>query len=52
MGTRFTSHVYPGETFVVEMWKEGLNIIFQTKTKERGIVSLKGYVELRENAKL
>ena len=50
--SRFTSHVFPGETYLVEMWKEGNTIIFQTKTKERGLVAVKGYAELRENAKL
>jgi peroxisomal enoyl-CoA hydratase 2 len=44
--TRFTSHVYPGETYQVELWKRNNTVIFQTKTKERGIVALKGYAEL------
>lgn len=44
---RFTSHVFPGETLIVEMWKEGDTVIFNTKTKERGIVALKGYCKLK-----
>ncbi len=49
---RFTSHVFPGETLVVEMWKEGNTIVFQSKTKERGIVCNKGFAEIRETPKL
>lgn len=51
-GVRFTSHVFPGETLVCEMWKRGDNIIFKTRTKERGKVALKGYVGLKPSAKL
>jgi acyl dehydratase len=49
---RFTSHVFPGETLVVDMWREGDLVVFATKTQERGIVVLKGYCELKPGAKM
>ena len=39
INARFTSHVFPGETLIVQCWKEGDNVIFATKTKERGKVA-------------
>lgn len=52
LAARFTSHVFPGETFIISFWKEGKIIIFESKTKERGKVVLVGYAKLREIAKL
>lgn len=37
---RFAGVVYPGETLITSMWKEGDKVIFVTKTKERDSIVL------------
>ena len=49
---RFTSHVFPGETLIVDMWKEGNKIVFASRTKERGKVVMKGYATVKAGAKM
>lgn len=45
---RFSSPVYPGETVVMEMWKDGNVVSFEAKVKERGVTVIKsGRTELR-----
>jgi len=47
---RFTSHVFPGETLVLEAWKIDENsYYFETSTEERGKVVLQGSFELASN---
>ena len=47
---RFTSHVIPGETLIVEFYKhpkESNKVIVSTKTKERGLIVLQGEFTLQ-----
>lgn len=52
ISARFVSHVYPGETIKVDMFKEGDNILFSATTVERKLVISTGVVELKSQAKL
>ncbi len=50
IGSRFTSHVYPGETLSVRMWNMNpQQIYYETKIKERGgLTALKGLMSLNQ----
>lgn len=50
ISARFTSHVFPGETLVTEMWSYPAGVIFQQKTIERGKICSQGYVEFNQAA--
>ncbi len=41
---RFSSPVYPGETIVTEMWKNGSKVHYQSKVKERDKIVIKNGV--------
>lgn len=46
ISARFTSHVFPGETLITEMWQTPKGIYFQQKTQERGKICSQGLAEL------
>ena len=37
---RFSSPVYPGETHLVEMWKDNNIVSFRTRIKERDVIAI------------
>jgi len=41
LDVRFSSPVYPGETIVVRMWKDGETVSFEASVKERGVTVIK-----------
>ena len=41
---RFSSPVYPGETIVTEMWKNGSKVYYQSKVKERDKIVIRNGV--------
>src|SRR5690606_19585815 len=46
---RFSDVVFPGETLVTELWKEGSRVWLKTSTKERGKVAFShGLVDLAD----
>ena len=47
ISARFTSHVFPGDNLIIDMWKDDNTVIFKTKTKERGLDVLKGFCKLK-----
>jgi len=50
---RFAKPVIPGDTLVVEMWKEGDKVILQTKSKSSGAVCINNaYVMLNPKSKM
>jgi acyl dehydratase len=49
IGARFTSHVFPGETLSVDLWRlSSGRIIYETKVKERGTIALKGFMDFSQ----
>jgi 3-hydroxyacyl-CoA dehydrogenase/3a,7a,12a-trihydroxy-5b-cholest-24-enoyl-CoA hydratase len=47
---RFAKPVYPGETLLVETWREKSRVHYQVKVKERDIIVISGgYVDLLDS---
>ena len=46
IGSRFTSHVFPGESLSLNIWKVNPSkVVYETRVKERGTVALKGFMQ-------
>ena len=43
---RFVSFVYPGETFIISMWRDGKQVIYEAMVKERNIKVIIGSVSI------
>ena len=46
-GLRFSSPVYPGETIVTEMWRDGDMVSFRARVDERVVLN-NGYARIVE----
>lgn len=49
MSARFKKVVYPGETLITEMWKDGHDVVYQVRVKERNVIALVGTAQLTES---
>jgi hypothetical protein len=45
-------HVYPGESFNINIWKDGSKLLFEVEVVERKKKALVGVLTVREGAKL
>ncbi len=50
--SRFTTPIYPGETLIFSLWRDGNRAYFEGKIKERNRLAVLGSAELRDEAKL
>lgn len=42
LNTRFTYHIFPGDTLQINLWKEGNMIIFEVKVIKSGKIAIIG----------
>ncbi len=49
---RFVGHVFPGENYTINVWKEGKTLVFEGIVAERETKCLVGSIELKEEGKL